>query len=153
MRIRAVKRVEAGELPEDVIRTLIVESTYLRMVGRLSRGGIEALCAKAAPGRPTKLSCEAVHFVYQTVTTKRNNRGIGVNCSSFLATTTGGYNSPTKNTRELSTTVDMLDGDVIVLGGLVQDGDSYPRNSHGWFPKFLDDVSLSKAWTEALLLL
>lgn len=73
--------------------------------------------------------------------------------SSFVATTTGVNNSPTKNTRELSTTVDMQDGEVIVLGGLVQDGDSYARNSPGWLPKFLDGVSSSKARTEVLLVL
>jgi type II secretory pathway component GspD/PulD (secretin) len=73
--------------------------------------------------------------------------------SSFVATTSGVNNSPTKNTREMSTTVAMQDGEVIVLGGLVQDGDSYVRNSPSWLPKFLDGVSSSKSRTEVLLVL
>jgi hypothetical protein len=73
--------------------------------------------------------------------------------SSFVATTSGVNNSPTKNTREMATTVAVHDGEVIVLGGLVQDGDSYVRNSPGWLPKFLDGVSSSKSRTEVLLVL
>lgn len=73
--------------------------------------------------------------------------------SSFVATTTGVNNSPTKNTREMSTVVNMRDGEVIVLGGLVQDQDTFSRNSVGWLPSFLDGKSGSKGRTEVLLVL
>lgn len=73
--------------------------------------------------------------------------------SSFVATTTGVNNSPTKNTREMSTVVNMKDGEVIVLGGLVQDQETSSRNSIGWLPRFLDGKSGSKGRTEVLLVL
>jgi hypothetical protein len=73
--------------------------------------------------------------------------------SSFVATTTGVNNSPTKNTREMQTTVSMRDGEVIVLGGLVQDSDSSSVSSPGWLPKFLDGHGSSKSRTEVLLVL
>lgn len=73
--------------------------------------------------------------------------------SSFVATTTGVNNSPTKNTREMSTVVNMKDGEVIVLGGLVRDQDTFSRNSVGWLPSFLDGKAGSKERTEVLLVL
>ena len=73
--------------------------------------------------------------------------------SSFVATTTGVNNSPTKNTRQMDTTVAMKDGEVIVLGGLQQDTDSSTTNSLGWLPHFLDGHSGSKGRTEILLVL
>lgn len=73
--------------------------------------------------------------------------------SSFVATTTGVNNSPTKNTREMSTVVNMRDGEVVVLGGLVQDQDTSSRNSIGWLPSFFDGRSGSKGRTEVLLVL
>lgn len=73
--------------------------------------------------------------------------------SSFVATSNGVNSSPTKNTREMQTTVSMKNGEVIVLGGLVQDGDSSSRTSPGWLPHFLDGRSSSKGRTEVLLVL
>jgi transposase len=71
IRIRAVKRVEAGESPEDVIRTLgFSRARIYEWLAAWREGGIEALRAKAIPGRPMKLSSEAIRLVYQTVTTK-----------------------------------------------------------------------------------
>ncbi|KVL92061.1 type II secretion system protein GspD [Burkholderia stagnalis] len=73
--------------------------------------------------------------------------------SSFVATTTGVNNSPTKNTRQMRTTVSMKDGEVIVLGGLVQDTDTATTNSPGWLPRFLDGHGSSRGRTEVLLVL
>ncbi|KVD90816.1 type II secretory pathway protein [Burkholderia stagnalis] len=73
--------------------------------------------------------------------------------SSFVATTTGVNNSPTKNTRQMATTVSMKDGEVIVVGGLVQDTGSSTRNSVGWLPRFLDGHGSSTGRTEVLLVL
>ncbi|WP_240202094.1 type II secretion system protein GspD [Burkholderia sp. LMG 13014] len=73
--------------------------------------------------------------------------------SSFVATSTGVNNSPTKNTRQMVTTVNLKDGEVVVLGGLVQDTDTRSTNSPGWLPKFLDGHSASTGRTEVLLVL
>jgi hypothetical protein len=73
--------------------------------------------------------------------------------SSFVATTTGVNNSPTKNTRQMTTTVSMKDGEVIVIGGLVQDTDSSTHDSVAWLPHFLDGHGASKGRTEVLLVL
>lgn len=73
--------------------------------------------------------------------------------SSFVTTTTGVNNSPTKNTRQMSTTLSMKDGEVVVIGGLVQDTDSASSNSVGWLPRFLDGHGSSKGRTEILLVL
>jgi hypothetical protein len=73
--------------------------------------------------------------------------------SSFVPTTTGVNNSPTKNTREMATTVSLKDGEVVVLGGLVQDSDTQAVSHEAWLPHFLDGRSSSKARTEVLLVL
>lgn len=73
--------------------------------------------------------------------------------SSFVATTTGVNGSPTKNTRSMSTDVTMQDGEVVVLGGLVQDTDSSAVEHERWLPHFLDGKSSSKGRTEVLLVL
>jgi transposase len=71
IRIRAVKRVEAGESPEDVIRALgFSRARIYEWLAAWREGGIEALRARPVPGRPMKLSSEAIRFVYQAVTTK-----------------------------------------------------------------------------------
>jgi len=73
--------------------------------------------------------------------------------SSFVPTTSGVNNSPTKNTREMTTTVSMRDGEVVVLGGLVQESDTFTVNHEGWLPRFMDGRSGSKGRTEVLLVL
>lgn len=73
--------------------------------------------------------------------------------SSFVPTTSGVNGSPTKNTRQLATTVSLKDGQVVVLGGLVQDSDTAARTHEGWLPHFLDGKSSSKGRTEVLLVL
>ncbi|MBN3802520.1 type II secretory pathway protein [Paraburkholderia sp. Ac-20336] len=73
--------------------------------------------------------------------------------SSFVNTTTGVSGSPTKNTRSLQTVADMKDGEVIVLGGLLQDQASQTK-SHEWFlPSLLDGRTTSKGHTEVVLVL
>jgi hypothetical protein len=73
--------------------------------------------------------------------------------SSFVPTTTGVNNSPTKNTREMNTTVSLHDGEVIMLGGLVQDSNTSAVNREGWLPRFLGGRSSSRVRTEVLLVL
>lgn len=73
--------------------------------------------------------------------------------SSFVNTTTGVNGSPTKNTRSLQTVADMKDGEVIVLGGLIQDSDTTVNSRERFFPHFLDGHSTSKTRTEVVLVL
>jgi type II secretory pathway component GspD/PulD (secretin) len=73
--------------------------------------------------------------------------------SSFVNTTTGVNGSPTKNTRSLQTVADLKDGEVIVLGGLIQDQSSEARGGERFLPRFLDGHSTSKGRTEVVLVL
>jgi general secretion pathway protein D len=73
--------------------------------------------------------------------------------SSFVNTTTGVDGSPTKNTRSLQTVASMKDGEVIVLGGLMQDQNTISTSGQRFLPHFLDGHTTSKARTEVVLVL
>ena len=69
--------------------------------------------------------------------------------SNFVQTTTGVNNSPTLTKRQLSTFVNMLDGDVVVIGGLREDKDSGASSGLG----FLKSKSTDRSQSEILLFL
>lgn len=73
--------------------------------------------------------------------------------SDFVPTKTGVDTSPTKNTRQLQTVTRLTDGEVVVLGGLIQDRNATARSGYAWLPSFLDGRSSSKQRTEVLLVL
>ncbi|WP_175941622.1 type II secretion system protein GspD [Burkholderia pyrrocinia] len=73
--------------------------------------------------------------------------------SDFVTTKTGVDTSPTKNTRQLQTVTRLADGEVVVLGGLIQDRSVTARSGYAWLPSFLDGRSSSKQRTEVLLVL
>lgn len=73
--------------------------------------------------------------------------------SSFVSTTTGVNSSPTKNTRSLQTVANLRDGEVIVLGGLIQDSDTVSNSRERFLPAFLGGHTRSKARTEVVLVL
>jgi len=73
--------------------------------------------------------------------------------SQFLATTTGVNNSPTLSKRELSTLVGVRPGDVLILGGMVQDNDAGDTSGPRWLPGFLRASGSNVSRTEVLLVL
>lgn len=73
--------------------------------------------------------------------------------SDFARTETGVNNSPTLTKRSLSTTVTMLDGELIVLGGLTQDRSEGGNGGQSFLPKFMRSSNSSDSKTEVLLML
>lgn len=71
--------------------------------------------------------------------------------SDFSQTTTGVNNSPTLKTRELSTSISLKDGDVIVLGGLDQKKDSGDSTGLSFLPSWLWAKSIDAEKTEILM--
>jgi transposase len=71
IRIQAVQRVEAGESPEDVIRVLgFARPVIYDWLAKYREGGLDALRAKAVPGRPPRLDGKQLHWLYKAITTK-----------------------------------------------------------------------------------
>ena len=68
IRIRAVKRVEAGESPEVVIKALgLTRPRIYEWIAKYREGGIEALRSSKASGRPPKLPGTALQKIYNLV--------------------------------------------------------------------------------------
>lgn len=71
IRIQAVKRVEAGESPEDVIRVLgFNRAVIYDWLAKYREGGLDALRAKAISGRPPRLDGKQLRWLYKAITTK-----------------------------------------------------------------------------------
>lgn len=73
--------------------------------------------------------------------------------SNFINTTSGVNGSPTLTKRELSTSVSMSDGDVIVLGGLNENKESATNSGLPFFPSFMRSNSKDQSNSEILLIL
>lgn len=71
IRIRAVKRVEAGESPEAVIKALgITRPRIYEWLAKYREGGIDALRSRKATGRPSRLSGKDLQKIYKVVVGK-----------------------------------------------------------------------------------
>ena len=71
IRIRAVKRVEAGESPEVVIKALgLTRPRIYEWLAKYREGGVEALLSSKASGRPPKLPGNALQKIYRMVVGK-----------------------------------------------------------------------------------
>lgn len=73
--------------------------------------------------------------------------------SSFVNTTTGVNNSPTKNTRKIESTFGLADGDVLLIGGLTQSQDTNANSGLSFLPRWMAGHTVSKNRSEILLLL
>ncbi|WP_442807954.1 type II secretion system protein GspD [Trinickia soli] len=73
--------------------------------------------------------------------------------SSFVNTTTGVNNSPTKQTRKVESSFGLSDGDVLLVGGLRQDESTRATSGLSFLPRWMAGHSGSKRETEILLLL
>ena len=70
LRIMAIKRVEAGESPEEVIKGYgFHRSSIYNWIARYREGGYEALKTKKITGRPPKLSGTQLQQLYKIITT------------------------------------------------------------------------------------
>jgi len=71
LRIRAVKRVRAGESPEVVARAIgINRTTIYEWLAKHRQGGLSALAAKAIPGRPPKVNAKMMKWLVDVLTLK-----------------------------------------------------------------------------------
>lgn len=73
--------------------------------------------------------------------------------SNFMQTTTGVNNSPTLTKRQLSTNVNLIDGEVVVIGGLREDKDSGSASGFSLLPSFFKSKSAERSHSEILLFL
>ena len=143
------------EVSDPHVRVLSGEKVSLNVGSQVpTLGSISYQGATGTPVQSVDYQDAGVIFAVQpTVMDDAIQVRLDEQISSFVPTTTGVNNSPTKNTREMTTTVSMQDGDVVVLGGLVQDSDSSTVNHEGWLPHFMDGHSSNKGRTEVLLVL
>jgi len=73
--------------------------------------------------------------------------------SNFVSTLTGVSGSPTLIKRELKTELNLIDGEVIVLGGLSDTKDSGNNSGLSFLPSFMSSKRAEKSGTEILLIL
>ncbi|MBR7791675.1 type II secretory pathway protein [Undibacterium sp. FT147W] len=73
--------------------------------------------------------------------------------SDFAKTETGVNNSPTLTKRQLSTTVSISDGELVLIGGLTQDKNTDTHSGLPFLPQFLHSKNNTGSRTEILLLL
>lgn len=71
LRIRAVKRVRAGESPEVIAKAIgINRTTIYEWLAKHREGGLSALAAKAIPGRPPKINAKMMNWLVNILTQK-----------------------------------------------------------------------------------
>lgn len=73
--------------------------------------------------------------------------------SNFVITETGVNNSPTLSKRELKTSLTVVDGELIVIGGLAENKESSTRSGLWFLPTFMRAKSKDATSTEILLIL
>lgn len=71
IRIEAVKRVQSGEMPTEVARSMgLYNNRVFVWLATYRAEGWHGLKARSAPGRPKRLSAKQIKWIYDTVTKK-----------------------------------------------------------------------------------
>ncbi|EDM3691990.1 type II secretion system protein GspD [Salmonella enterica subsp. enterica serovar Infantis] len=91
--------------------------------------------------------------VSPVVTQDLISMNINEQLSDYSETTTGVNNSPTFTNRQITTTVNMKDGDIIVLSGLTQDKDGKQSTGLSFLPKSWSTKSDQKTGMDLLIVL
>lgn len=73
--------------------------------------------------------------------------------SNFVSTSTGVSGSPTLIKRELKSDLSLLDGEIVVMGGLSESKDTGATNGLSLLPEFLQSKSSDKTTAEILVIL
>ncbi|GGX14036.1 type II secretion system protein GspD [Undibacterium macrobrachii] len=73
--------------------------------------------------------------------------------SDFAKTQTGVNNSPTLTKRQLSTTVSVADGELVLIGGLTQDKSTDTHSGMSFLPKLFHTKSNDDSRTEIILMI
>lgn len=73
--------------------------------------------------------------------------------SDFAKTQTGVNNSPTLTKRQLSTTVSVADGELVLIGGLTQDKNTDVHSGMSFLPKLFHTKSNDDSRTEIILMI
>jgi len=117
-------------------------------------GSVSYPSSNAAPVQSVEYQDAGVIFQVQP-TVKRDVIDLHLveEISSFVNTTTGVNNSPTKNTRKVESSFSLADGDVLLIGGLMQDQDTHANSGLSFLPRWMAGHTVSTNKTEILLLL
>jgi len=78
---------------------------------------------------------------------------VGQQLSNFIVTQTGVNNSPTLTKREVSTSLSVADGDVVIIGGLAENRESSGRIGFSFLPDWMRSNTGQNSKTEILLVL
>lgn len=78
---------------------------------------------------------------------------VGQQLSNFIVTQTGVNNSPTLTKREVSTSLSVADGDVVIIGGLAENRESSGRIGFSFLPDWMRSNTGQTGKTEILLVL
>ncbi|MDT0358121.1 type II secretory pathway, component PulD [Herbaspirillum huttiense F1] len=78
---------------------------------------------------------------------------VGQQLSNFIVTQTGVNNSPTLTKREVSTSLSVADGDVVIIGGLAENRESSGRVGFSFLPDWMRSNTGQTGKTEILLVL
>lgn len=117
-------------------------------------GSVSYPSAGGAPVQSIKYEDAGVIFrVKPTVKRDEIDVQLEEEISSFVNTTTGVDNSPTKNTRKIESTFGLADGDVLLIGGLTQNQDTAANSGLSFLPRWMAGHTVSKSRSEILLLL
>lgn len=78
---------------------------------------------------------------------------VGQQLSNFVVTQTGVNNSPTLTKREVSTSLSVTDGDIVIIGGLAENRESSGRVGFSFLPDWMQSNTGQNSKSEILLVL